>query len=167
MGRIQRLPGVEYTVLVPNPSYPIHIYGPVIAGGHSYGGRQTSMVVAENPALVDMLTLFSYPLHPPGKPERLRTEHFGSITSPTVFTHGTADPFGRILAKISEGAGAIPEPVSRTSTWQRGPRRATRMSIRPPSSLGSMPCRTAFSTSVSSVIGGQYSARASSSTWIV
>lgn len=70
--------------------------GPVIAGGHSYGGRQTSMVVAEHPGLVDVLTLFSYPLHPPGKPDRLRTEHFAAITAPTVFTQGTADPFGTI-----------------------------------------------------------------------
>lgn len=70
--------------------------GPVIAGGHSYGGRQTSMVAAEHPALLDVLTLFSYPLHPPGKPERLRTEHFGAISVPTVFTHGTSDPFGTI-----------------------------------------------------------------------
>ncbi|AQT82538.1 alpha/beta hydrolase [Mycolicibacterium litorale] len=70
--------------------------GPVIAGGHSYGGRQTSMVAAENPELLDVLTLFSYPLHPPGKPERLRTEHFGALSVPTVFTHGTSDPFGTI-----------------------------------------------------------------------
>lgn len=69
--------------------------GPVIAGGHSYGGRLTSMVVAEQ-AGVAALTLFSYPLHPPGKPERLRTGHFRSITVPTVFTHGTRDPFGGI-----------------------------------------------------------------------
>lgn len=70
--------------------------GPVLAGGHSYGGRQTSMVAAENPGLLDGLTLFSYPLHPPGKPENLRIEHFGSITARTVFTHGTADPFGTL-----------------------------------------------------------------------
>lgn len=73
--------------------------GPVIAGGHSYGGRLTSMVVAEQPQngqRVDALTLFSYPLHPPGKPERLRTDHFGAITVPTVFTHGSSDPFGTI-----------------------------------------------------------------------
>jgi predicted alpha/beta-hydrolase family hydrolase len=68
--------------------------GPVIAGGHSYGGRQTSMVVAADPNRVTALTPFSYPLHPPGKPDRLRTEHFPQITVPTVFTHGTADPFG-------------------------------------------------------------------------
>ena len=70
--------------------------GPVIAGGHSYGGRMTSMVIALGAAEVDVLTLFSYPLHPPGKPERARTEHLPSITAPTVFTHGTADPFGSI-----------------------------------------------------------------------
>jgi predicted alpha/beta-hydrolase family hydrolase len=70
--------------------------GPVIAGGHSYGGRMTSMVIADAAASVDVLTLFSYPLHPPGKPDRARTEHLPRITSPTVFTHGTADPFGSI-----------------------------------------------------------------------
>lgn len=71
--------------------------GPLIAGGHSYGGRQTSMVVAAreaSPVEVDLLTLFSYPVHPPGKPERARTEHLPGITTPTVFTHGTSDPFG-------------------------------------------------------------------------
>lgn len=68
--------------------------GPLIAGGHSYGGRQTSMVVAAGEAPVDVLTLFSYPVHPPGKPERPRTEHLPDIGVPTVFTHGTSDPFG-------------------------------------------------------------------------
>ncbi|MGE2719565.1 alpha/beta family hydrolase [Mycolicibacterium celeriflavum] len=70
--------------------------GPVIAGGHSYGGRMTSMAVADGLAHIDVLTLFSYPLHPPGKPERARTEHLPRIAAPTVFTHGTADPFGSI-----------------------------------------------------------------------
>lgn len=69
--------------------------GPVIAGGHSYGGRLTSMAVADG-LIVEVLTLFSYPLHPPGKPERRRTEHLPRITVPTVFTHGTSDPFGTI-----------------------------------------------------------------------
>lgn len=70
--------------------------GPLIAGGHSYGGRQTSMVAAAGEASLDVLTLFSYPLHPPGKPERTRTEHLPDIAVPTVFTHGTRDPFGSI-----------------------------------------------------------------------
>lgn len=69
--------------------------GPVLAGGHSYGGRMTSMVAAQGADLAG-LTLFSYPLHPPGKPERARTEHLPQIMVPTVFTHGTADPFGSI-----------------------------------------------------------------------
>ncbi|OBI76918.1 alpha/beta family hydrolase [Mycobacterium sp. E740] len=70
--------------------------GPVVAGGHSYGGRMTSMAIADNAVDIDVLTLFSYPLHPPGKPERARTEHLPRISTPTVFTHGTADPFGSI-----------------------------------------------------------------------
>ncbi|MFB1296034.1 alpha/beta family hydrolase [Mycobacterium sp. pW049] len=87
--------------------------GPVIAGGHSYGGRLTSMAVADGLEL-DVLTLFSYPLHPPGKPERARTEHLPRITVPTVFTHGTADPFGtldelRPAAALVDAATAIVE----------------------------------------------------------
>ena len=85
--------------------------GPVIAGGHSYGGRLTSMAVAEGRADVDTVTLFSYPLHPPGKPERLRTEHFGAITIPTVFTHGSADPFGSIT-ELQAAARLIAAPTT-------------------------------------------------------
>jgi predicted alpha/beta-hydrolase family hydrolase len=84
--------------------------GPLIAGGHSYGGRQTSMVVAEDPAPVAVLTLFSYPVHPPGKPERLRTEHLPDIRVPTVFTHGTTDPFGT-PTEVGDAAALIPAPV--------------------------------------------------------
>lgn len=81
--------------------------GPVIAGGHSYGGRMTSMVVAEGATRVDALTLFSYPLHPPGKPEKPRTEHLPRIEAPTVFTHGTSDPFGSI-DELRAAAALIP-----------------------------------------------------------
>ena len=84
--------------------------GPVIAGGHSYGGRMTSMVIADQAATVDVLTLFSYPLHPPGKPERARTDHLPRITVPTVFTHGTADPFGA-LDELRPAAALIPAPT--------------------------------------------------------
>ncbi|WAC91049.1 alpha/beta family hydrolase [Mycobacterium sp. Aquia_213] len=85
--------------------------GPLIAGGHSYGGRQTSMVVAEaNPPQVDVLTLFSYPVHPPGKPERPRTEHLPAIRVPTVFTHGTSDPFGT-PAEVRDAAALIAAPT--------------------------------------------------------
>jgi predicted alpha/beta-hydrolase family hydrolase len=81
--------------------------GPLIAGGHSYGGRLTSMVVAESAQPVDLLTLFSYPVHPPGKPERARTEHLPDIAVPTVFTHGTSDPFGTI-DELRAAAAMIP-----------------------------------------------------------
>jgi hypothetical protein len=84
--------------------------GPVIAGGHSYGGRMTSMAIADQAAAVEVLTLFSYPLHPPGKPERARTEHLPRITVPTVFTHGTADPFGTI-DELRLAAALIPAPT--------------------------------------------------------
>lgn len=80
--------------------------GPVIAGGHSYGGRQTSMAVAAGDVRVDLLTLFSYPVHPPGKPERARTEHLPDIAVPTVFTHGTSDPFGT-PAELCEAAALV------------------------------------------------------------
>lgn len=80
--------------------------GPMVAGGHSYGGRMTSIVVADQAVDIDVLTLFSYPLHPPGKPERLRTEHLPRITTPTVFTHGTSDPFGTI-AELGTAAALI------------------------------------------------------------
>jgi predicted alpha/beta-hydrolase family hydrolase len=103
--------------------------GPVIAGGHSYGGRMTSVAVAtmcsrhESEAEprhpdpvgaltlpVAALTLFSYPLHPPGKPERARTEHLPRITVPAVFTHGTADPFGSI-DELTAAVALIPAPT--------------------------------------------------------
>jgi predicted alpha/beta-hydrolase family hydrolase len=84
--------------------------GPLIAGGHSYGGRQTSMVVAEDAQPVDLLTLFSYPVHPPGKPERARTEHLPDIAVPTVFTHGTSDPFGT-LDELRAAAALIAAPT--------------------------------------------------------
>jgi uncharacterized protein len=88
--------------------------GPLIAGGHSYGGRQTSMVVASEQVPVDALTLFSYPVHPPGKPERARIEHLPDIKVPTVFAHGTSDPFGtpeelRAAAALITGTTAVVE----------------------------------------------------------
>lgn len=70
--------------------------GPVIVGGHSYGGRQATMLAAEEPALADGLLLLSYPLHPPNKPDQLRTAHFPALRTPALFVQGTKDPFGTI-----------------------------------------------------------------------
>ena len=72
------------------------VSGRVFLGGHSYGGRQSSMLCAEQPGLVDGLLLLSYPLHPPGKPEQLRTKHLPDLKTQTLFVSGTIDPFGSI-----------------------------------------------------------------------
>jgi uncharacterized protein len=70
--------------------------GRVFLGGHSYGGRQASMLAAEEPEAAAALLLLSYPLHPPNKPQQLRTGHFGSIQIPALFVHGTRDTFATI-----------------------------------------------------------------------
>lgn len=68
----------------------------VFLGGHSYGGRQSSMLAAAESGLVDGLLLLSYPLHPPRRPEEPRTTHFPHLSTPALFVHGTRDPFGSI-----------------------------------------------------------------------
>ncbi len=65
-------------------------------GGVSYGGRQASMLVAGEPALVEGLLLLSYPLHPPGRPAQLRTAHFPTLRTPVLFVSGTHDAFGSV-----------------------------------------------------------------------
>ncbi len=65
----------------------------IVVGGRSMGGRIASMVVADG-VEVDALALFAYPLHPPGKPEQLRTDHLTSIKAPALFVSGTKDAFG-------------------------------------------------------------------------
>jgi predicted alpha/beta-hydrolase family hydrolase len=72
------------------------VKGRVFAGGHSYGGRQTAMIAAERPDLADGLVLLSYPLHPPKKPDQLRTTFFPEWRTPALFVHGTRDPFGTV-----------------------------------------------------------------------
>ncbi len=67
--------------------------GRIYLGGHSYGGRQASMLAASDPSVADALLLLSYPLHPPLKPEQLRTEHFPSLNTPALFVHGSRDGF--------------------------------------------------------------------------
>jgi predicted alpha/beta-hydrolase family hydrolase len=68
----------------------------IILGGHSYGGRQASMLAAEDPKIAEMLLLLSYPLHPPRKREQTRTAHFPQLRTPGLFIHGWRDPFGSI-----------------------------------------------------------------------
>ncbi|MEO8028914.1 MAG: alpha/beta family hydrolase [Bryobacteraceae bacterium] len=70
----------------------------VFLGGHSYGGRQASILASETKKLdewgVGALLLLSYPLHPPAKPEQLRTVHFPKLWAPSLFVSGTKDGFG-------------------------------------------------------------------------
>ena len=70
--------------------------GRAFVGGVSYGGRQASMLLAEDPTLVEGLLLLSYPLHPPGRPAQLRTAHLPKLQTPTLFVSGTRDAFGTI-----------------------------------------------------------------------
>ncbi|MCZ4518359.1 alpha/beta fold hydrolase [Rhodococcus ruber] len=84
--------------------------GFIAFGGHSYGGRQGSMIAAERPDLVDGLVLTSYPLHPPGKPEKARTQHLPELRTPTVVVHGTKDPFGT-TAELSAALALVPAPT--------------------------------------------------------
>ena len=76
-------------------------------GGSSYGGRQASMLLSEEPSLADGLLLLSYPLHRPGKPRQLRTAHLPSLRTPALFIHGSRDPFGS-LDEIEEATKLIP-----------------------------------------------------------
>lgn len=67
---------------------------PLFCGGKSYGGRIASHIAAEGQPM-DGLAFLSYPLHPPGKPERLRDAHLGAIKQPMLFVQGTRDPFAK------------------------------------------------------------------------
>jgi predicted alpha/beta-hydrolase family hydrolase len=69
------------------------------------------MLLAEDPSAADALLLLSYPLHPPRKPDQLRTAHLPTLRTPTVFVHGTRDPFG-LPEELQEAIKLIPAPVS-------------------------------------------------------
>ena len=81
--------------------------GPVFLGGHSYGGRQSSILLAEDSTVAEALLLLSYPLHPPKKPHQLRTAHFDNLLTPVLFVQGTNDPFGSIQ-ELEDALAAIP-----------------------------------------------------------
>jgi predicted alpha/beta-hydrolase family hydrolase len=98
-----------------------HAPGRVVLGGRSMGGRICSMVAADResplPVRVAGLVLVSYPLHPPGRPERLRVEHLPRLTMPCLFVHGTRDPFGS-PDELTEWTATIPGPVEHV--WIEG-----------------------------------------------
>jgi predicted alpha/beta-hydrolase family hydrolase len=80
---------------------------PVWAGGKSLGGRIASMAVADGMPAAGLVFL-GYPLHPPGKPERIRDEHLYGIDVPMIFVEGTRDVFAssELLAGVIKKLGA-------------------------------------------------------------
>jgi predicted alpha/beta-hydrolase family hydrolase len=88
----------------------------IALGGRSMGGRMCSMAVAEGLA-ARALVLISYPLHPPGKPDNLRVDHFPALDVPCLFVSGTKDPFGA-PDELERHAKAIAGPV--THVWIDG-----------------------------------------------
>ena len=83
--------------------------GDVLLAGQSYGGRQASLLAADEPTLATGLLLLSYPLHPLKKPADWRVQHFPRLKTPCLFVHGTADPFGSI-AEVQRAIAAISGP---------------------------------------------------------
>ena len=81
--------------------------GPLVLGGHSYGGRQSAMLAASRPEIADRLLLLSYPLHPPKDAANKRTAFFPEIRIPVLFVHGTRDPFAS-LEELRDAMGLIP-----------------------------------------------------------
>lgn len=118
--------------------------GSVVLGGRSMGGRICSMAVADGLPAAG-LVLVSYPLHPPGRPDKLRTEHFPRLTVPCLFVSGTHDAFAspaELEAETAAIAGAVThvwvdgdhslrrrdaEVASRVAEWMR-----TLMGVRTP-----------------------------------
>jgi predicted alpha/beta-hydrolase family hydrolase len=133
---VQDRRGIQQALMALRADMP----GRVFAAGHSYGGRQASILAAEEAAAMDGLLLLSYPLHPPRRPDQLRIAHLPGIHVPAMFVHGTRDPFGtpdemrgavdlipsRTLLKLVAGAShdlrkAAPEAIaSEFSAFVRG-----------------------------------------------
>jgi uncharacterized protein len=88
----------------------------IALGGRSMGGRMCSMAVAEGLGAAALI-LISYPLHPPGKPDRPRTEHLVSLQVPCLFVSGTRDAFGT-PDELEAATATIPGPV--THVWIEG-----------------------------------------------
>jgi len=83
--------------------------GRLFLGGHSYGGRQASVLAADDPGVADALLVLAYPLHPPRRlPER--TAHFPRLSTPALFVHGSRDPFAT-LAELRAALALVPAPT--------------------------------------------------------
>ena len=88
----------------------------LVLAGRSLGGRMCSMAVAEGlPALG--IALVSYPLHPPGRRDRMRTHHFSALRVPCLFVSGSSDAFGTV-EELEAAVALLPGPV--TIVWLEG-----------------------------------------------
>lgn len=92
--------------------------GPVAVGGHSFGGRVASLLVAEGQVAPAALVLLSYPLHAPGRADawEARTAHWPAIRCPVLLLSGESDPFAR-LDLLRRAGPRLPE--ARLRTWPR------------------------------------------------
>ncbi len=84
--------------------------GRLVLGGRSFGGRMASVAVAEGQPAAG-LVLLSYPLHPPGRPEKLRVEHLPRVGVPVLAVSGATDPFGS-PEELAEALAAVAGPVT-------------------------------------------------------
>lgn len=83
------------------------VSGRIFLGGHSYGGRQATILAAAEPELAPALLLLSYPLHPPKNRAQMRTAHWPDLRTPALFVHGSRDGFGT-LEEMQEALHLIP-----------------------------------------------------------
>jgi len=104
----------------------------VWASGKSLGGRIASMAEADGQIAAAGIVFLGYPLHPPGKPERMRDEHLSKIRVPMLFLQGTADPFAKpellegVIARLGDRATLVPFDGAGHSFEVRGRRRDPR-----------------------------------------
>jgi uncharacterized protein len=95
--------GLRAAVEAMRRMHPRHVF----LGGHSYGGRQASILAADEPQVADALLLLSYPLHPPKQPAQMRTAHFPWLQVPALIVHGVRDGFAT-SAEMESAVRLIP-----------------------------------------------------------
>jgi len=100
--------------------------GRLFLGGQSYGGRMASMLLADEPGLASGLLLLSYPVHPPGRPDDVRSQHLPGLRAPVLFVHGDRDPFGSpdevaaVRALVPAATGLVQVPGGHDLGWGGG-----------------------------------------------
>lgn len=100
---------------------------PLWAAGKSFGGRMASMAVAEGMPAAGLVYL-GYPLHPPGKPEKLRDEHLYGLTLPMLFLQGTRDTFA--TPELLEGVVSRIGPTATIEWWDGGDHSFDRVGVK-------------------------------------